>query len=100
MNFVRDDFINIGVDEWNTKIDKYFENQIVYGRKEDGGWLFDAIFKYGSYGKFQNLLETYGEYGQKDGEPMVMSAEDAFAIISRLERERKETDDRPHKTND
>lgn len=26
MNFVRDDFINIGVDEWNTRIDKYFEN--------------------------------------------------------------------------
>lgn len=26
MNFVRDDFINIGVDEWNTKIDLYFEN--------------------------------------------------------------------------
>ena len=26
MNFVRDDFINIGVDEWNTKIDKFFEN--------------------------------------------------------------------------
>ena len=72
--------------------DRYFRNQIVYGRKEyNNSWLFDAIFKNGSYGRFQNLLETYGEYGQKDDEPMVMSAEDAFAIISRLEQERKDS---------
>ena len=82
--------------EWDMPIveceaDRYFRNQIVYGRKEFG-WLFDAIFKNGSFGRFENLLETYGKYGQKGGHPMVMSAEEAFEIISRLERERKETE--------
>lgn len=72
--------------------DRYFINQIIYGRKEyNDGWLFDAIFKNGSWGRFENLLETYGEYGQKDGYPTVMTVEDAFAIISRLDQERKET---------
>ena len=71
--------------------DKYFENQIVYGRKEYGDWLFDAIFKYGSYGRHNDMVETYGEYGSdKKGNPLVMSAEEAFEIISRLERERKD----------
>lgn len=72
--------------------DRYFKNQIVYGRKEyNNRWLFDAIFKNGSYGRFENLLETYGKYGHKDGHPMVMSAEEAFAIISKLEKERTKT---------
>ncbi len=65
--------------------DRYFKNQIVYGRKEyNNRWLFDAIFKHGSYGRFGNLLETYGEYGQKNGNPMVMSAEEAFDVIKSL----------------
>lgn len=71
--------------------DRYFRNQIVYGRIDNAHWLFDAIFTNDSFGRFANLIETYGEYGQQDNFPMIMSAEEAFAIISKLEQERKET---------
>lgn len=63
---------------------RYMRNQIVYGRdKETGGWKFDAIYQIGSYGRTENKVETYGELGiDEDGEPMVMSAEEAFKIIA------------------
>lgn len=63
--------------------EKYMRNQIVYGRYEETGhWKFDAIYQIGSYGRTENKVETYGELGvDEDGEPMVMSAEEAFRII-------------------
>ena len=72
--------------------DKFMRNQIVYGRdKGTGGlstlgswsWKFDAIYQWGSYGKTENKVETYGELGRdENGEPMVMTAEEAFKIIA------------------
>ena len=64
--------------------DRYMRNQIIYGRDpETGNWKFDAIYQWGSFGKTANQVETYGELGtDEDGEPMVMSAEEAFKIIA------------------
>ena len=64
--------------------DMYMRNQIIYGRnKNTMWWKFDAIFQWGSYGRTENKVETYGELGtDEDGEPMVMSAEEAFMIIA------------------
>ena len=64
--------------------DMYMRNQIIYGRnKNTMWWKFDAIFQWGSYGRTENKVETYGELGtDEDGEPMVMSAEEAFKIIA------------------
>ena len=64
--------------------DKYMRNQIVYGRnKNTMWWKLDAIFQIGSYGRTENKVETYGELGiDEDGEPMVMTVEEAFKIIA------------------
>ena len=64
--------------------DMYMRNQIVYGRNtETGRWKFDVIYQIGSYGRTENKVETYGELGiDEDGEPMVMTAEEAFKIIA------------------
>ena len=64
--------------------DRYMRNQIIYGRNtETWGWKFDAIYQWGSYGRKENEVETYGELGiDEDGEPMVMTAEEAFKIIA------------------
>lgn len=63
------------------KADNYRRNQIIYGRTSNS-WKLDAIWQYGSYGRKEGLLETYGELGSKDGDPMVMNALEAFRIIS------------------
>lgn len=62
----------------------YIRNQIIYGRdKETGYWKFDAIFQRGSFGRTENKVETYGPLGtDEEGEPMVMSVEEAFKIIA------------------
>ena len=64
--------------------DRYMRNQIVYGRnKNTMWWKFDAIYQWGSFGRTENKVETYGELGiDEDGEPMVMSAEEAYKIIA------------------
>lgn len=64
--------------------DRYMRNQIIYGRNtETGNWKFDAIYQFGSYGRTEGKVETYGELGtDEDGEPMVMSAEEAYKIIA------------------
>ena len=64
--------------------DRYMRNQIIYGRnKNTMWWKFDAIYQWGSFGRTENKVETYGELGiDEDGEPMVMSAEEAFRIIA------------------
>lgn len=57
-------------------------NQIIYGRHDEHEWKFDAVFQYGSWGREKNCVESYGELGvDEDGNPRVMSAETAFAII-------------------
>ena len=64
---------------------KYTRNQIIYGRKspDDAYWKFDAVWQFGSHGAGIGLIETYGELGvDKDGEPRVMNAFDAFCIIA------------------
>ena len=66
---------------------KYLKNQIVYGRFneiEPGAynWKIDGVCQYGSYGADKGLIETYGEFGvDGDDEPLVLNAEDVFAII-------------------
>ena len=70
--------------------DRYLRNQIVYGRTSNVSWKLDAIWQHGSYGREEGLLETYGELGTEDGDPMVMDAEEAFRIISEDWRRRDE----------
>ena len=64
--------------------DRYIRNQIIYGRdKETKFWKFDAIYQWGSFGRTKNKVETYGPLGtDEEGEPMVMTAEEAFKIIA------------------
>ena len=60
---------------------RYMRNQIIYYRP-DGTRVFDCILQSGSYGCREGLLETYGELGvDEEGNPMVMTAEEAFEII-------------------
>lgn len=62
----------------------YDRNQIIYGRMSDHSWLFDGICQYGSYGAKKGLIETYGELGvDEEHDPMVLTAEEAFAIIKK-----------------
>lgn len=75
-------------DKWQYAWDKsegaqWQRNQIIYGRYDNKHeWKFDAIFQYGSWGREDNLVETYGDLGtDEDGNPRVMSAEEAFSII-------------------
>lgn len=74
-------------EEWPDEQDKsegaqWERNQIIYGKYSKIEWKFDAIFQYGSWGREKNLVETYGELGvDEDGNPRVMSAEEAFSII-------------------
>ena len=76
--------VNENILSIEREAERYMRNQIVYGRdKETGNWKFDAIYQIGSYGRTENKVETYGELGtDEDGEPMVMSAEEAFKIIA------------------
>lgn len=71
---------------WNLygEAGKWERNQIVYGRNHYAPqfWKFDAIYQYGSYGCDRGFIECWGELGSdNDGEPRVMTAEEAFAII-------------------
>lgn len=56
--------------------------------------LDEANIPYESYCRtHEDMKEQYGEYGKdKDGNPMVMTPEEAFEIISKLDRERKDND--------
>lgn len=61
-------------------------NQVVYGRNGEDPqfWKFDAICQFGSYGCGKGLIECWGELGSDaDGEPRVLTAVEAFAIISK-----------------
>ena len=65
------------------KAGKYMRNQIIYGEDGKGDWKFDAIWQAGSYGANEGKVETYGHLGvDEHGEPRVMTAEEAFSIIS------------------
>ena len=66
-----------------TEGSQWYRNQIIYGRHHDKNWWkLDAIFQYGSWGREENCVETYGELGvDEDGNPRVMSAEEVFTII-------------------
>ena len=61
----------------------YKRNQIIYGRHKNGhGWKFDGICQCGSYGAFNNMIETYGTLGRDEkNNPRVMTADHAFEII-------------------
>lgn len=83
---------------YGPEASRYSRNQIIYGiiykkdQDDDRYWKFDAIFQYGSYGAKDGLIETYGELGKgPDGEPRVMTAEEAFEIIKNdWEKEQKQ----------
>ena len=69
---------------FGPEANRYSRNQIIYGRNSEDGmyWKFDAIYQYGSFGARDGFIETYGELGvDSDGEPRVMTAEEAFKII-------------------
>lgn len=66
--------------------DKYRINQVIYGRYKDErrkySWKFDAILQWGSFDRHLGLLETFGDLGTtKGGDPLTMTAENAFEII-------------------
>ena len=79
-------------DYWQRRMaeceaDNYFRNQIIIGRNKSdcASWLFDAIYQYGSYGRHEDMLETYGEFGaDEEGNPKVMTTQEAFDIIKNL----------------
>ena len=63
---------------------RFVRNQIIYDPDPErpNSWKFDAICQLGSYGSAQGLLETFGELGtDAEGDPLVMTAEEAFYII-------------------
>ena len=63
---------------------KYKRNQIIYGRYSKSDWLFDAVCQGGSYGSKESLVESYGDLGvDTEGNPMVLTAEQAFEIIKK-----------------
>lgn len=81
-------------DKWQYAWDKsegaqWQRNQIIYGRYGEGrygehDWKLDAIFQYGSWGRKDNCVETYGDLGVDEyGDPRVMSAEEVFNIIKK-----------------
>lgn len=73
---------------------QWMRNQIIYGRYDQHGYKFDAIFQYGSWGREENLVETYGELGiDEDGNPRIMSAKKAFSIIKKDWDKTKEAND-------
>ena len=76
--------VNENILSIECEADRYLRNQIIYGRNEDMmWWKFDAIYQIGSYGRTEGKVETYGELGtDEDGEPMVMTVEEAFKIIA------------------
>ena len=76
--------VNENILSIECEADRYLRNQIIYGRNENMmWWKFDAIYQIGSYGRTENKVETYGELGtDEDGEPMVMTVEEAFKIIA------------------
>ena len=89
------------IKKWNPKYapdveceaDTYMRNQVVYGRREDDrtDWVIDAIYVYGSFGRFKGLLETYGKLGADEyGGPATMTAEQVFKIIEKDWRARNE----------
>lgn len=59
--------------------DNWSRNQIIYGRSSDIWWKLDAIWQHGSYGREQGLIELWGS--MIDGDPVVATAEEAFAMI-------------------
>lgn len=67
---------------------KYIRNQIIYPDMGDD-CRFDAIWQYGSYG-VDNQVETYHELGcDEDGEPRIMTVDEAFSIIFEDYKEEK-----------
>lgn len=61
---------------------QWLRNQIIYGRYGEHDWKLDAIFQYGSWGREDNCVETYGDLGVDEyGDPRAMSAEEVFTII-------------------
>lgn len=73
----------------NCVADIYFRNQIIYPNEEE--WLLDAICQYGSYGREQGMLETYGLLGSDDySNPRILNHLEVFKIISDDWRKRNE----------
>ena len=62
---------------------RYVRNQIIYGRLDESQWKSDAICQMGSYGAEQGLIECYGSLGSENGNPRVMTAEEAYRIIEK-----------------
>lgn len=59
----------------------WWRNQVIYGRDGES-WLWDGICQYGSYGAREGMIESYGQLGvDETGEPKVVTAEEAFAVI-------------------
>ena len=61
------------------EVDKYMRNQIIYGRTGEHSWKLDAIYHRGSYGRYEGLLEIWGDL--IEGDPITATAEQTFEII-------------------
>lgn len=59
--------------------DNYLLNQVIYGRKTENSWKIDAIYNYGSYGRYEGLLELWGDL--IPGDPITATPEEAFKMI-------------------
>ena len=61
--------------------DNYMLNQVIYGRKTANSWKLDAIYNFGSFGRYEGLLELWGDL--IPGDPVTATPEEAFEIIKK-----------------
>lgn len=59
--------------------DKYQLNQVIYGRYGEADWKLDAVWHYGTYGRYEGLLELWGD--MIEGDPITATVEETFQMI-------------------
>ncbi len=70
--------------------DMYNRYQIIYGQSEPNNWKLDAIWQYGSYGRYEGMVEVYGDMIK--GDPYPVTPEEAFKMIKDDWRKKYEND--------
>ena len=64
-----------------SNVDMYSLNQVIYGRKTENSWKLDAVYQYGTYGRYEGLLELWGD--MIPGDPITATPEEAFEMIKK-----------------
>lgn len=59
--------------------DMFCRYQIIYGEYDRNKWKLDAIWQYGSYGRYEGMVEVYGDMIK--GDPYPVTPEEAFEMI-------------------